>query len=103
MVAETPLDTATVPGVSVPPPAKIVASARNVTDPAVTVESTVAASPAFANTAAVESYQSPATPFLDHLPVARQLAPDAPSFHTYSPARVSATTTFAPLSARASL
>ena len=101
MVAETPLDTAITGTVSIAEPSTVALS-RNVTDPAVTAESTVALSPAFANTATVEPYQSPATPFFDHLPVVSQLSPDAPSFHTYSPARVSETTTFVPPSARLS-
>ena len=100
--AETPEATVTDGTVRAAVPVTV-AFARNSTLAAVTAESTVAASPAFSKTAAVESYQSPATPFFDHLPPARQLAPESPSFHTYSPTRVSAMTTFAPLSARTRL
>ena len=100
--AATPFETATRGTVSVAVP-PTVALARNVTDAAVTAASIVAASPAFPKTAAVESYQSPATPFFDHLPVVRHPAPEAPSFHTYSPASVSSTTMLMPPLPRASL
>ena len=105
IVADTPSETATVPDVSVPPPAATVALARNVTDPAATAESTVAESPEFSKTAAVESYQLPATLFFDQLPSVRQLSPEEAPFHTYSPASASETFTFtfAPPSARISV
>ena len=101
IVAETPPETATSAAESVAVPV-IVASARNVTDAAVMSELTVAASPAFSNTAAVALYQSPATPFFVHLPDAFHDAPDAPPFHTYSPANVSDITTFVPSAASTS-
>ena len=98
IVADTPFDTATSPTESAAEPV-IVALARNVTDAAVTSESTAAASPEFSNTAAVELNQLPGTPFFAQWPAVSHDAPDAPPFHTYSPASVSAIAIFVPLSA----
>ena len=106
MTAVAPEATGTVGAESVNVPVPLtVALARNAKDATVTESpaAIVVASPAFSNTAEVDSSQSPATPFFDHLPAVRHPAPEAPSFHTYSPASVSSTTMLMPLLPRASL
>ena len=99
MTAVAPEATGTVGAESVSVPAPpTVALARNAKDATVTESPSaiVVASPEFSNTAEVDSCQSPATPFFDHFPAVFHETPDAPSFHTYSPASVSSTITWVP-------